>query len=114
MDVVAGPGLHGPVRMPVILEGEAVGKHVFQLALPAMAPLVDRQAIDHSAVGGLLQVQIERGLHAQAGFVDLLGAEALFQFAADFFLKPGRDRRSRLGDMQDPAARCGLPRPARA
>ena len=65
-----------------------------------MPALVGCQTIGDGAIGGLLQFEIERGFHAQAGLVDLFGAEALFEFLADFFLKPRRNRHLRLGDVQ--------------
>ena len=86
--------------MPVLLDREAVGENIFELAFPSVAALVGGEAVEHRAICGLLQVQIEGGLDAQAVFMDLVGAEALFQFTADFFLKPRRDRRVGLRDVQ--------------
>ena len=86
--------------MLVVLERGAVGKHVFELALPAVTALVGGESVSQGVVGGLLQVEIERGVDAQAGLVHLLGAESLFQFAANLFLEPGSDRHLRLGDVK--------------
>ncbi len=113
VDVVAGAGLHGPVGVLVVFEGTSGGEDVFQLARPvltgpAMAALVGSEAVGHGAVGGLLQVKVEGGLNFQAGFVDLLGTEAFFELAADFFLEPGRHRALRLGDVQAQRGIAGL------
>ena len=70
-----------------------------------MTALVGGEAIDHGAIGGLLQVEVERGVDAQAGLVHLLGAEALFELAPDLFLKPGSDATS---------AGCAMWRPSGA
>ena len=40
--------------------------------------------------------------------MDLVGAEALFEFAPDFFLKPGSDRRVGLGDVEAERSFAGL------
>ncbi len=100
MHVVAGTGLDRPVRMPVILNGRSGGENIFQLVLPAVPPLVSRQAIGHGAVGGLLQVKVEGGFNAQAGLVNLLRAEAFFELPPHLLLKPGRDGHHRLGNAQ--------------
>ena len=118
--VVAGPGDDGPVGMPVVLEwrrrrsrGEPVVDHIFQVALPSVAALVGGQAIVDGAIGGLLQVQVERGVDAQAGLVDLLGAKALLEFLPHLFLKPGRDRALRLSDVETERRACAPARPVR-
>ena len=56
----------------------------------------------------MLQVEIESGFHLQAGFVDFLRAEALLQFAADFFLKPGSYGHFRLVDFEAQWGEAGL------
>jgi hypothetical protein len=108
MNVVAGPGLHRPVGMLVVFDGAAAGEHVFLLANPAPPPLVDSQAVHDSAIGRLLQLQIKRGLHLQAGLVHLLGAEALFQLLPHLLLKPRRHRHLRLGNVQSQRSLSGL------
>jgi len=100
VDVVAGMGLHGPVGMAVVLKRDAAGQDVLLLVFPAVAALVGGYAVGYGAVGGLLQVEVEGGLDFEAGFVDLLGAEALFEFAADFFLEPGGNGALRLRDVE--------------
>ena len=105
MNIVSGVGLHGPVGMPVVVERDAGGENVFQLAGavvtdPAMAALVGCKAIEDGAVGGLLQVEVEGGFNLQAGLVDLLGAEALLELLARLLLEPGSDGHLRLGRVQ--------------
>ncbi len=72
MDVVAGVGGGGPVGMLVVLDGGPLGEDIFKLALPAMAALVGCQAVGHGAIGGLLQIEVEGGLDAEAVFVDFV------------------------------------------
>ena len=86
--------------MLVIVERVAVCEHVVELALPAMPALIGGESIGEGFVGGLLQIEIERGVDAKSGFVHLLGAESLFKFAAHFFLEPGRYRHLRLTDVK--------------
>ena len=76
------------------------GENIFQLVLPAVPPLVSRQSIGNGAVGGLLQVKVESGFNAQAGLVNLLGAEAFFELPPHLLLKPRGDRHLRLGNAQ--------------
>src|SRR5579863_5707188 len=108
VDVVAWRGFHGPVRVGVGLDEGAGGEDVFELALPAVAALVGGEAVHDGVVGGLLQIEVEGGLDAQAGFVDLFGAEALFELAADFFLEPGSDGHLWLGDVEAERRRAGF------
>jgi hypothetical protein len=77
-----------------------------------MAALIGGEAVEHGAVGGLLQVEVEGGFDFEAGFVDLLGAEALFELAADFLLEPGSDGGVSGWEMCSPSGACGLLQPA--
>ena len=59
MDVGSlGDGLV-PVRMLVFIQRQAGLNYIFQMALPAVAALVSRQAIQHRLIGRFLQVQIQ-------------------------------------------------------
>ena len=87
---------------------DAVVEHVLDAAAPAVAALIGGQPVEHGAVGGLLQIEIEGGVDAQAGLVNLFGAEPLFELAADFLLEPGSDRHLGLGDVQAERRLAGL------
>ena len=89
--VVSGVSGHRPVRVFVVLDRGASLQDVVELALPSVAPLVGGKPVANGLVRGLLQIEIERGVDAEAGLMHLLGAEALFKLAAHLFLKPGRD-----------------------
>ena len=78
-----------------------------------MAALVGGQAVGHGAIGDLLQVEVERGVDAQAGLVHLLGAEVLFELAPHLFLEPRGHRAHGLRDVQAQRSGAGLLRPAR-
>ncbi len=79
-----------------------------------MAALVGGKAVGDGLIGGVLQIEIERGVDAQAGLVHFFRAKALLEFAADFFLEPGSDGHLRLGDVQterrgcEPRSACGV------
>jgi hypothetical protein len=64
-----------------------------------VAALVGGTPSSDGAIGDLLQIEVERGVDAQAGLMHLFGAEVLFELAADFFLEPGSDALG-LGDVQ--------------
>src|SRR6185437_1478702 len=78
----------------------AGGDDVFKMAGPAAAALVGGQAVQHGAIGDALEVEVERGLHAQAILVDLFRSKAAVELLADLVLKPGGGGADRLGDMQ--------------
>ena len=113
VNVVAGAGRDGPVGMPVGVERGAAGEDVFELALPSVAALVGGQAVEHGAVGRLLQVQIERGVDAQAGLVHLFGAEALFQLLGAPLPGTTAPPSPRAARCAGPAERCAPARPGR-
>ena len=94
--------------MLVSLDRGTLGQHVFELAFPAVAALICGQPVGHGAVGHLLQIDVQRRLHAQPGLMHLLGAKSLFQFAAHLLLKPRRNRLLRLRDVQAQRRIAGL------
>ena len=109
MNVVAGSSGYSPVGMAIVIERARRSARTFSsLPRPAAPALVGGQAVGHGAIGRLLQVEIERGVDAQAGLVHLFGAEALFELAPHLFLEPGRDRRLRLRDAQAQRRLAGL------
>jgi len=69
--------------MAVFVERHAVVKDVLDFALPAVAALISGDAVEDGFVGDQLQIEIEGGVNAEPCFVNLFGAEALFEFAAE-------------------------------
>ena len=113
MHVVAGAGFRGPIGMLVVLNGDAAGKDIFQLAGPALThpavpPLVDGEAVGDGAIGCFLEVQIERGFDLQAGLMHLFGSEAFLQLLPDLLLKPRGSRHDRRGNVQAERGVAGL------
>ena len=84
-----------PARVLEAVDRVPLGEDV-ALRLAEAAPLVDApQPVVERAVGGILQLQVERGLDAQAVLVELLRAVARFELLAHF-LDEVRRRRSCL------------------
>ncbi len=54
------------------------------MALPAVAPLVCGEPIEHGAVRRALQVHVERCIDPQSALVHLTGAVFRLKVAADF------------------------------
>ena len=73
---------------------------VLQMALPAVAALIGRSAIEHGLVGDALEIEVERGVDAQAGAVDLFCAELALELAPDLLDKVGGNRVRRGLDVQ--------------
>ena len=65
-----------------------------------MAALVLGGAIQDGLVGDLLQIEIERGVDAEAGPVDFFGAVILFELLADLFDEVRSDAVGRLLDFE--------------
>ncbi len=65
-----------------------------------MAALIGGQAVEYGAVGGALQVHVERGINLQAAFVDLVAAVLAFEIAANFFDKIRRQRIGIVGHFE--------------
>ncbi len=61
------------------------------MTFPSVAAFIGGESVEDSAIGGLLQVHVERGVDAQAALVDLVGTVLGFQVAADFFDEVGRE-----------------------
>ncbi len=66
-----------------------------------MAALVGSQAVEHGLIGGALHFRIQRGVDTQPAFVNFVAAVFLFQIAADFFGKVGRQRIGITLQVQD-------------
>ena len=77
----------GPVRMFVRLQVLTLGDHILQAALPSMPALIGGESIQHRLLRGVLQVQVERRIHAQARAVDLIGAVLALQLPSHLFDK---------------------------
>ena len=105
VDVAVRLGLVVPVGMNVLVEGSIFADDVLQMALPAVAPFVGGQAIEHGLIRSPLQIHVERGINLQAAFVDLVGSVFAFQVAADLFDKIRSQRIRIVRQMQD--YRCG-------
>ena len=84
--------LHGifPIAVAVILQPLAALQNIFQLALPAVPPLISGHAIEHGLTRGLLQVEVERGVNPQSPLVNLVAAVFVLEIAANVFHKPWR------------------------
>ena len=96
--------------MLVVGERRVAGQNILQMASPAVTALIGGQAVEHGAVGGVLQVHIERGVNPQAAFVNLVAAVFAFQIAADFLDKIRRQRIGIVGKFK--TERAGrAPRP---
>ena len=72
-------------------DANATGDNVEEVPLPAVPPFVGRQTIEHSLVGGSLEVEIKGGVDAKPGGVKLFSSQLLLEFATDFFDKVGSD-----------------------
>ncbi len=94
-----------PVGMRILLRNHTFLDYIFQMALPAVPPLVGGQPVEHGLVRGLLQIHVERGVHLQAAFMDLVGPVLAFQIAANFFHKIGRQRIGIVRQVQNQGGR---------
>ena len=86
--------------MLVVGERYLAGQNILQTSSPAMAALIRGQAVEYGAVGGALQVHVERGVNSQAALVDLIAAVLAFQVAADFLDKIRRQRIGIVGHFE--------------
>src|ERR1700751_1447888 len=100
VDVGSGRRGLSPVGMLEIVEADAAGDDVEEAPTPSAAALVGCEAVLYDAIGGLLEVEIERGVDLEAGFVHALRAVLAIEFAADFFDKPWSDAVGRRLDVE--------------
>jgi hypothetical protein len=108
MHIIAGTVCHGPVGMHVVFQRGAGGEYVFKMAPPTAAALVYGDAIFNGTVSGPLQVEIEGGVDAQAGFMHLFRAETLVEFLPHFILEPRSNQAFRLGDVEAKGCTAGF------
>ena len=99
-----------PVRMLIAFQIGAFGHNILQPALPSVPALVVRGAVQHGLLRGMLQVQVERGVHAQTGAVDLIAAVLTLQLPPHLFHKVGGLRVSRRFDVQPQRGELGRSR----
>src|SRR6185437_3044907 len=86
--------------MLVVFESVSTRENVFEPPLPAMAAFVSGKSIGESLIGCLLKIEIKGSLNTKTGLVNLLCSKFFFEFATNFFLKPGSDGHLRLIDVQ--------------
>ena len=79
---------------------EIVAEHVGELVAPTMAAIVDVQAIANGLIGGFLHLDIQRGVDAQAAFVNGFGAVGRFEILANVFKEVGREIVARVLEMK--------------
>ena len=75
MDICAGAGEPFQSGCLKLFEVDAPGDDVEQIPVPSVSTLVGRQAVEHSAVRRLLQIEIKRGVDFQPGLMHVVGAE---------------------------------------
>ena len=75
-----------------MVQGDVVGKNVFEMPLPSMAALICGNAVKHGLVGGPLQIHIERGVDPQTAFMDLVAAIFVLEVSPNLFHVVGRER----------------------
>ena len=113
---VAGEDRLGPSLGGERLDRATLGDDVARRLPEAVPPLVDaaQTAIDRG-IGRLLQLDVERRLHAEAGLIERVGAELLLELLANVFDEVGRNRPVRRGLPEEHERTCALPRrPPRA
>ena len=76
-----------PVGMKIFTENHPVGQHIFKMIFPTMTPFVGGQAVQHRLVRGSLQIHVERRIHLQTTFVNLIGTGLVLKIAANFLHK---------------------------
>ena len=79
---------------------EIVFQDVGELVAPAVAAIVGVQAIANGLIGGFLHLDIQRGVNAQAAFVNRFGAVGGFEILANVFEEVRREIVARVLDMQ--------------
>ena len=84
---------------------EIVAKHVGQIAFPAVAALVSMQPVAQGLIGDALEVGVQRGIHAQAAFVDRRRPVRCFEVFSNLFKKIRREVIARILHVQ---AECRL------
>ena len=85
MHVSVDFGLLIPIRIGVFVELLTLGDYVQEMAAPAMAALVDGEAVEQHLARQLLQIHVERGVNPQTVFVHLIAAIFRLEIAPDFF-----------------------------
>ena len=88
-----------PILVLVVGQRRVRGQNILQMSSPAVAALVGGQTIEHGAVGGTLQIHVERGINPQPTLVDLIATVFAFQVSADFLHKIRRQRIGIVGDF---------------
>src|SRR5712692_10878975 len=100
MDVAVDLGFAIPVGVLVRGEHHVPGQNILQTSAPAVSPFINGQAVEYGAVGGALQIHVERRVNPQTALVYLVAAVLGFQVAADFFDKIGRQGIGFVGQVQ--------------
>src|SRR5215472_4269264 len=85
--VAARLNISVPVNMMICRDRLATADDVLQVSLPAVAAFVCGESVAKRLLGGALHLEIQAGVDAQSGLVDLLGTILLLQVLADFFHK---------------------------
>ena len=93
------------VAVPVVVivgfeRGAMVGEDVVQVAAPAVAAIVGVQAVADGLICGALHRDVQRGVDAQAAFVNGFGAVGAFEIFANFLDEIGREIVARHFDVQ--------------
>ena len=73
---------------------------VGKLAAPAVAAIVGVQSVANGLIGGLLHLDVQRGVDAQAAFVDGFGAVGGFEILANVLEEIRRQIVARILDVQ--------------
>jgi len=90
-----------PIFVLITVElSQIVAQHVRQITLPAMAPLIAVQPVAQRLVGHALQVDVQRGVDAQAALVHGLGSVLFFQILANLFEEVRGQVVTRILDVQ--------------
>ena len=92
MDVPVDFGRLVPIEALIFVENGALREDVHQLALPSVTALVRGQSIEHGLVRCLLHIEVQRRVHPQAAFVNLIAAVLALEIAANFLDEVRRDR----------------------
>src|ERR1700674_4763358 len=79
---------------------EIVADDVWQIALPTMAAFIAVQAVAERLVGDALRADVQRGVDAQAAFMNGFGAIGGFEILADVFEEIGSEVVARILNVQ--------------
>ena len=107
-DVIAFLDRAAPIVILIFVErAKIILQNVGQVAAPAVTAVVGVQAVAHGLVGGFLHGDVQRGVDAQALFVDRGGAVGVLEILANVF---DEVRREIVSSVRKCAGRAALSR----